>query len=64
MFKILENLTKAVIGAATLPVTAAADIVTLGGATTDKERTYTGERLGDIMDNLKEAVKSEEPTKK
>lgn len=54
MFK---SLTKAIIGTVLLPVDILADTVTLGGVSTNKDRTYTGERLSDIVDNLKEVTK-------
>jgi hypothetical protein len=55
MFGILEDLTKAVVGVATLPVSIAADIVTLGGVNTDKDKPYTAETVSDIVQNLKNA---------
>lgn len=54
MFK---SLAKAIIGTALLPVDILADTFTVGGVSTNKDRTYTGERLSDIVDNLKEVTK-------
>lgn len=54
---LIEGLTKAAVGAVTLPVKVAADVVTLGGALTDKEQPYTAEGVSDIMKNLDNATK-------
>lgn len=56
MFGILESVTKAAVSVVTLPVSVAADIVTLGGAVNDKDRTYTGENLSNVLENLKNAT--------
>jgi len=40
----------------TAPVAVVADVVTLGGALTDKDKPYTAEALGDFVDNLKNAT--------
>lgn len=58
MFGMLESLTKAVVGVATLPVAAVADAVTLGGSLTDREKPYTAEAVGEILDNLADATSS------
>lgn len=60
MFGILKNVTKAVVGVATLPLDVAADILTLGGTCTDRNKPYTTEKLADIMDNLEKAVDPDE----
>lgn len=61
MFKTLSSLTKAIVGAAVVtPVSAIADVITLGGALTDKESTYTGDALRDVMQNLKDAAKPDD----
>lgn len=57
MFGMLESLAKVAVGAVSLPVTAVADVVTLGGALTDKEAPYTYEAIADIIDNLVNATK-------
>lgn len=41
MFGLLELLTKAAVSVVKLPVTIAADAVTLGGSLTDKDRPFT-----------------------
>jgi len=61
MIKLIEDLGRAAIGAALLPVDLAADIVTLGGTATEKDETYTGKRLGQIGSALDEAVEGERP---
>ena len=57
MFDILESLTKAVVGVAKLPIDIVADVATLGGALTDKDKPYTFEGIEDILKNLDKAVK-------
>lgn len=57
MFGILESLTKAAVGAVTIPVALVADVVTLGGALTDKDRPYTADAVSDVVQNLKDAAK-------
>lgn len=52
MFKMLESAVKAAASVVTVPVAAAADVVTLGGALTDKEKPYTAEELSKLMKNL------------
>ena len=56
MFGLLSSLTKAVVGVATLPIDVVADAVTMGGLLTDKKRSYTGEKVSSVMENLKNAV--------
>jgi len=56
MFK---SLAKAVIGTVLLPVDMVTDVVTLGGLYTNKDKTYTTNRLTDIVDNLKDVTKPE-----
>ena len=56
MFGLLKGLTKAVVGVVTLPIDVAADVITLGGVMTDKNETYTGRKLGKIMDGIDEAT--------
>lgn len=57
MFDILESLTKAAVGVITVPVAVVADVVTLGGALTDKDKPYTAEAVSDVVQNLKDASK-------
>ena len=56
MLKLLKGLTETVVKTATLPVTIAADVVTLGGVETDKkgDQTYTGDMLDSIGRSLEE----------
>jgi len=53
----LNNLFKAVTGIATLPVDVVADVITMGGALTDKPRPYTAEKARSIMRNLDQVTK-------
>ena len=59
MFGMLESLTKAAVGAVTLPVSVVADVVTLGGSLTDKDKPYTAGTVSDIVKNLEDATKPE-----
>ena len=58
---ILGNLTRAVVGTVTLPVSALADVVTMGGVLSERRETYTGERVRDIMAALDRAAKDGTP---
>jgi hypothetical protein len=55
MFGMLESLAKAATAVVTVPVSVVADVVTLGGALTDKEKPYTAEAVSDLVQNLKDA---------
>jgi hypothetical protein len=57
MFGMLESVAKAALGVVTVPVAVAADVVTLGGALTDKDEPYTAEAVRDVVQNLKDAAK-------
>ena len=59
MFGMLESLAKAAAAVVTVPVAVVADVVTLGGALTDKDQPYTVDAVGDFVDNLKDATKPE-----
>ncbi len=59
MFGMLGSLAKAAVGVATLPVTVAADIITLGGTMTDKDKPYTADAAEKILKNLKDAADPE-----
>jgi len=56
MFGILESLAKAATAIVTVPVGVVADVVTLGGVLTDKDRLYTAEAVSDLVQNLKDAT--------
>lgn len=56
MFGMLESLAKAAVSVVRLPVSVAADVVTMGGALTDRKRTYTGENASDLIENLENAT--------
>lgn len=57
MFGMLESLTKAALGVVTIPVGLVADVVTMGGALTDKDEPYTATAVSDVVKNLEDAVK-------
>lgn len=54
MFDLLKSATKAAASVIDVPVSAAADVVTLGGATIDRGRTYTADALSRLMDNVED----------
>ena len=56
MFGFIESIAKAATAVVTVPVSVVADVVTLGGSLTDKDKPYTAEALGDMVDNLKNAT--------
>ena len=56
MFGMLESLAKAAVSVVTVPVAVAADVVTLGGALTDKEKPYTANAVSDLIENLQNAT--------
>lgn len=58
MFSNLFSLTKAVIGVVVeTPVALVADVITMGGAMTDKDKPYTVEALEKVMKNVKDTTK-------
>ena len=44
----------AVIDVTTLPITIVKDVVTLGGVLDDKDTTYTGDKLKELNDDLRD----------
>lgn len=56
MFGMLESLAKAAVGVVTVPVAAVADVVTLGGSLTDKDKPYTAEAVSGVLKNLENAT--------
>lgn len=60
MFGMLTSLAKATVGVVVeTPVALVADVVTLGGLATDRDKTYTVSAATRVMDNLKDAVDPE-----
>lgn len=58
MFGMLENLAKAVVGVVVeTPVSLVADVITMGGALTDKDEPYTATAVGNVVQNLKNVTK-------
>lgn len=58
MFGALVNLSKAVVGAVVeVPISVAADAITLGGSLTDKKQPYTATAVEKIVKNVQEATK-------
>lgn len=56
MFDLLKSATKAASSVVDIPVSAAADIITMGGATTDRDRPYTADALSRLVDNVKDVA--------
>ncbi len=54
---ILGSVTKAALGVVTLPLAVASDLVTMGGAMTDRDEPYTATQISDIVKNVEDAVK-------
>jgi len=57
MFGFLESTVKAAASVVSVPVAVAADVVTLGGALTDKERPYTADACSDLVQNVKDMAR-------
>jgi len=56
MFGMIESIAKAAVAVVTVPVSVVADVVTMGGVLTDKDKPYTAEAVEDFVDNLKDAA--------
>lgn len=52
MFGILKSAVKAASAVVDVPVSVAADVVTLGGSLTDKEKPYTAEAAERLVKNV------------
>lgn len=52
VFKMFQNLTKAVVGVSFSPVSMVADLMTLGGTLTDRKEPYTVSSLRQVMRNM------------
>lgn len=58
MFGMLESLAKAAVGLVVeTPIAVVADVITMGGALTDKSEPYTATALRGVMKNTSEAAK-------
>jgi hypothetical protein len=58
MFGALEKLTKAAVGAVIeTPVSIVADVVTMGGALTDKKEPYTASSIKKVVKNIGDSTK-------
>lgn len=57
MFGMLTSLAKATVGVVIeTPIAIVADVVTIGGMTTERDTTYTASAASRVMDNIKDAV--------
>lgn len=64
MFGMLKSVTKAAVGTVIeTPISAVADVVTLGGTLTDKDEPYTATSVKKVMDNLSDATESSKSDK-
>lgn len=54
MFNFIESTLKSAASVVTIPVSVVADVVTLGGALTDKDQPYTADAASDLMKNIKD----------
>lgn len=58
MFGLISGLTKAVVGVVVeTPLAIAADVVTMGGALTDKKEPYTATAVKKVVKNVDDATK-------
>ena len=58
MFGMLGNLVKATVGVVIeTPIAVVADVVTLGGSLTDKDKPYTAEAISKVVENIQESTK-------
>lgn len=57
MFDFLTKTVKLAANVATLPVSVAADLVTMGGALTDRDEPYTAEHAKRVMTNVEDLTK-------
>ena len=58
MFDMFNSLVKAAAGVVIeTPLAVVADVVTMGGALTDKEVPYTADALEKVFENLKDSTK-------
>ena len=58
MFDRFNNLVKAIVGVVIeTPLAVVADVITMGGALTDKEVPYTADALEKVYENLKDSTK-------
>lgn len=61
MFGILKSAVKAASAVVDVPVSVAADVVTLGGSLTDKEKPYTAEATERFVQNVKDIAEPDKP---
>lgn len=59
MFKTMKNLTKAAVAVAVSPVDMVADVITLGGELSDRQRSYTADRFRQAGKALDAALEPE-----
>lgn len=57
MFGMLTSALKAAAAVVDVPVSIAADVVTLGGALNDKETPYTADAVSRFVENVKDVAK-------
>lgn len=57
MLSFAESLLRASVAAVRIPVSMVADTVTIGGALTDREESYTASAAKDLVRNLEDAAR-------
>ncbi len=57
MFGMLESIVKAAAAVVTVPVAVVADVVTLGGTLSDKDKPYTADAVSDFVQNVENIAK-------
>jgi hypothetical protein len=63
MLRIFGDLTKAVVGVVVeTPIAIVADMATLGGTLTDKNKSYTATAFKNVIHNLENATKPDKDT--
>ena len=60
MLNIAESLLRAGVAVVRIPVAVVADTVTIGGALTDRDESYTASAAKDLLGNLEDAASPRE----
>ena len=56
MLNFAESLLRASVAAVRIPVAVVADTITIGGALTDRDESYTASAAKDLVENLEDAA--------
>lgn len=60
MLNLAESLLRAGVAVVRLPVAVVADTITMGGALTDRDESYTASAAKDLVENLEDAASPRE----